>query len=47
MSSFTVEPIGFVRSSRDAAIDDDWDAVTAVIELDATQLQPDATVGLD
>ena len=47
MSSFTVEPIGFVRSSRDAAIDDDWDAVTAVIELDATQVDADATQGLD
>jgi len=47
MTSFTVEPIGYVRSSRDAAIDDDWDAVTAVIELDANQLQPDATDGLE
>jgi len=47
MASFTVEPIGYVRSSRDAAIDDNWDAVTAVIELDATQLQPDATDGLE
>ena len=47
MPSLSVEPIGFVRSSRDAAIDDDWDAVTAVIELDATQLQPDATAGLE
>ena len=37
MPSFTVQPIGFVRSSRDAAIDDDWDAVTAVIELDTTR----------
>jgi len=47
MASFTVEPIGYVRSSRDAAIDDNWDAVTAAIELDATQLQPDATEGLE
>ena len=47
MTSFTVEPIGYVRSSRDAAIDDDWDAVNAVIELDAAQLQADATAGLD
>jgi tRNA (adenine37-N6)-methyltransferase len=47
MASFTVEPIGYVRSSRDAAIDDNWDAVTAVIELDAEQLPPDATAGLD
>ena len=47
MTNFTVEPIGYVRSSRDAAIDDDWDAVSAVIELDAAQLQADATAGLD
>ena len=47
MASFTVEPIGYVRSSRDAAIDDDWDAVTAVVELDDAKLQPDATAGLD
>lgn len=47
MTDFTVEPIGYVRSSRDAAIDDDWDAVTAVIELDANQLQTDATDGLE
>ncbi len=47
MSSFSVEPIGFVRSSRDAAIDDDWDAVTAAIELDAAQVDSDATQGLD
>lgn len=47
MTSFVVEPIGIVRSSRDAAIDDDWDAVTAVIELDSTQVEADATKGLD
>lgn len=47
MTSFTVEPIGYVRSSRDAAIDDDWDAVTAVIELDPNQLTVDATKELD
>ena len=47
MPSFTVQPIGFVRSSRDAAIDDDWDAVTTVIELEVKQLQPDATMGLE
>ncbi len=29
-----VEPIGWVRSSRSDAIDDDWDAVTATISLD-------------
>lgn len=47
MISFVVEPIGFVRSGRGAAIDDDWDAVTAVIELDGEQLQADAAQGLE
>ncbi len=47
MTSFVVEPIGYVRSTRNAAIDDDWDAVTAVIELDPDQLQPEATAGLE
>jgi tRNA-Thr(GGU) m(6)t(6)A37 methyltransferase TsaA len=42
-----VTPIGTVRSGRDVAIDDDWDAVACVIELDATQLHPEATHGLD
>ena len=47
MSDFVVLPIGTVRSSRDAAIDDDWDAVTAVIELDPARVELDATLGLD
>lgn len=47
MTSYSVEPIGFVRSTRDAAIDDDWDGVTAVIELDGSQVQPDATAGME
>lgn len=46
MTPFTITPIGVVRSSRDAAIDDDWDAVTAMIELDPAQLAADATEGL-
>jgi len=47
MSDFVMQPIGVVRSSRDAAIDDDWDAVTAVIELDPSRVGADATLGLD
>lgn len=41
-----VEPIGRVQSSRTQAIDDDWDAVTATITLDAEQFGPDALAGL-
>ncbi len=42
-----MRPIGVVRSSRDAAIDDEWDAVTAIIELGPAQLEADATAGLE
>lgn len=47
MSDFVMQPIGFVRSSRDAAVDDDWDAVTGVIELDPARVDVEATLGLD
>lgn len=46
-ANITMIPIGTIRSGRDAAIDDDWDAVACVIELDASQLHADATDGLD
>lgn len=42
-----VEPIGWVRSSRTDAVDDDWDAVTATITLDSSQFAVDAVEGLD
>jgi len=35
-------PIGVVRSSRDEAIDDDWDAVESSIELMAGYWDGDA-----
>jgi len=41
-----LKPIGRVTSARDAAIDDDWDAVPARIELDPAQFTADATAGL-
>jgi tRNA-Thr(GGU) m(6)t(6)A37 methyltransferase TsaA len=44
---FTVRPIGVVHSGRDAAIDDDWDAVAAQIDLDPAVVSEDATLGLD
>jgi len=47
MTRFEVEPIGVVRASRAASIDDDWDAVESRIELDADALDADATLGLD
>jgi tRNA (adenine37-N6)-methyltransferase len=40
-------PIGTVRSTRNEAIDDAWDAVATRIVLDPARLSPDATAGLD
>ena len=42
-----LEPIGFVVSSRREVRDDDWDAETATIELDAGRFTGDALAGLD
>jgi tRNA-Thr(GGU) m(6)t(6)A37 methyltransferase TsaA len=42
-----MRPVGFVRGSRAEAVDDDWGAVEAVIELDAARFGPDAVAGLD
>lgn len=40
-------PVATVHSPRDTAIDDDWDAITSTIEIDAAQFDPDAVLGLD
>lgn len=47
--SSTVEliPIGWVRSSRSEAIDDEWDSVRSRIELDPTRFTPEALQGLE
>lgn len=45
-TSFEMVPIGVVRNSRDAAVDDDWDRIDSRIELDTDQLGDDATAGL-
>ena len=42
-----MQPIGHVRGGRAEPIDDAWDAVEAVIELDPSRLGPDAAFGLD
>jgi tRNA (Thr-GGU) A37 N-methylase len=42
-----LEPIGFVVSSRREVRDDDWDAETATIELDADRFSEEALAGLD
>jgi tRNA (Thr-GGU) A37 N-methylase len=43
----TVAPIGHVVGGRVEPVDDDWDAVTATIRLDATRFSADALRGLD
>ena len=44
--AISVTPIGAVRGGRSEPIDDDWDSVEAVIELDAGQFAADATASL-
>ncbi len=45
--TITLTPIGHVRGSRAAPVDDAWDAETATIELDAKTFTPDALLSLD
>lgn len=44
--SYNVTPIGHVRGGRAEAIDDDWGASRASIELDSAQFTADALAGL-
>jgi tRNA (Thr-GGU) A37 N-methylase len=41
-----MDPIGFVRGGRAEPIDDEWDAVDAVIELDGARFSPAVVAGL-
>jgi tRNA-Thr(GGU) m(6)t(6)A37 methyltransferase TsaA len=43
----SLTPIGFVKTTRAEPIDDDWDAETTTIELDASQFTPDVLLSLD
>lgn len=45
--SITLEPVGFVRSSRKDAVDDQWDEVESRIELDAGRFSAEALAGLE
>ena len=45
--SFKLQPIATVHNTRATRLDDDWDAVESVIELDASRFTPDALLGLD
>jgi tRNA-Thr(GGU) m(6)t(6)A37 methyltransferase TsaA len=42
-----MKPIGLVVSSRTEPVDDNWDAVTSRIELDARACGPESVQGLD
>ena len=41
-----IRAVGWVRSSRTEAFDDDWDSVSSTIELDAARFTPDALRGI-
>jgi tRNA (Thr-GGU) A37 N-methylase len=45
--TFTLEAIGHVRGGRASAIDDDWGASRATIELDPARFGPEALAGLE
>ena len=47
MKGYTLLPIGHVASTRTEPIDDNWDAVEAMITLDAAQFSAEALYGLD
>jgi tRNA (adenine37-N6)-methyltransferase len=44
--NISLTPIGHVRSSRSAAVDDGWDAENTAVELDPARFTPDALAGL-
>lgn len=45
--TFTVTPVGVVRSTRNAVADDAWDRERASIDLDPDRFGPEALLGLD
>jgi tRNA-Thr(GGU) m(6)t(6)A37 methyltransferase TsaA len=47
VTSYPMTPIGWVHSSRDEAIDDDWESVTATITLDPDRFRADSLAGLE
>ncbi|MGE3246168.1 MAG: TrmO family methyltransferase [Beijerinckiaceae bacterium] len=45
--TINLKPIGRISSPRTEPLDDGWDAIPAIIELDAEVFGPDALAGLD
>jgi tRNA (adenine37-N6)-methyltransferase len=46
-TTYEISPVGRVESSRDEAIDDDWESVTSTIVMDPGRFTPDSLAGLD
>jgi tRNA (adenine37-N6)-methyltransferase len=46
-TTYEVTPIGRVESSREDAVDDDWESVTSTVVLDAGRVDADSLAGLD
>ncbi len=42
-----IRPLAHVRGGRAERLDDEWDSIVSVIELDASRFTPDALLGLD
>jgi tRNA (adenine37-N6)-methyltransferase len=47
VTTYDVTPIGWVQSSRAAAIDDDWESVSATITLDRDRFDEASLAGLE
>jgi len=47
MVEIALVPVGVVRSDRKVVLDDDWDSVPALVELEQSRFSPEALAGLD
>ena len=47
MTTFALEPIGWVQSARTEPIDDDWGEIVARVQLDEARFTADSLRGLD
>jgi tRNA-Thr(GGU) m(6)t(6)A37 methyltransferase TsaA len=47
MVEIALVSVGVVRSDRKVVLDDDWDSVSALVELEESRFSPDALAGLD
>jgi tRNA (adenine37-N6)-methyltransferase len=47
MTTFTMQPIGWVQSARIEPIDDDWGEIVSTVQLDAERFTADSLRGLE